>query len=376
MVPKDDNVVGNIQSQEFKEISENDTVGKALSLFENSIDVLIILDRRNKYSGVLMERMILRTDLDPGKSKVKSFRFHPPKVRDTTETHECARLMIENNIMYLPVIDKDNITGIISYTDILKSPVLQKIGRHSVKDFMPDSVVVASPKDKLAKIYNKFKKTDIFSMPVVEKGKYIGLINLHETVHAILQHKEKPDFGTKLGEKEHLLDLPIKNILTPPAITAFESETVSEIIDRIISNKLDAISILDDNNKLSAVITVKDLLKFITGQEMPVIGPKIQINSDVEGLNRIRIKKMVSLFTKKYRSVLSPCEVEIYMRAHREKHKHRRLIYTKVHIHAHHDKFDATAENWGEDYSLRDALEKIEKQVLRKKDAKRHRGRE
>lgn len=370
------NTVGDIKSQEFKVISENDTVGKALSLFENSVDILIILDQKNNYSGVLVERAILRTDLDPGKSKVKSFRFHPPKVQSTTKVRECARLMIENNILHLPIIDKDNITGVISYMDILKSPVLQKIGRNSVKDFMPDTVAVASPKDKLATIYNKFKKTDISSMPVVEKGNYIGMINLHEIIQAILQHKEKPDYGTKLGEKEHLLDLPIKNILTPPVISAFETETVSEIIDRIISNKLDGISIIDDNNKLLAVITVKDLLKFITGQEMPVIGPKIRINSDVEGLNRTRIKKMVSLFTKKYSSVLSQCEVEIYMRAHREKHKQQRLIYTKVHIHAHRDKFDATAENWGEDYSLRDALEKIEKQVLKKKYTKGHRSRE
>jgi len=237
---------------------------------------------------------------------------------------------------------------------------------------MSEKIIVASPEDKIGQIYNKFKKSDIFSLPVVDNGRFLGMINLHDTLHTIILHKKKPDFGTILGEKEHLLDLPVKNIMAPPTISAFETAAISEIIDKIVENKLDCISIIDDNNNLKAVITVRDLLKMVAGKELPFIKPKIQINSNVEDLNRTRIETAVTRFTKKYGSVLSQSEVEIYIRAHREKQKHQHLIYTRIQLHAHHDKFAATAESWGFDHSLKEALEKIEKQLRRKKKSKRH----
>ena len=54
--------------QSFKEILEDQTLGKALSLFSKSMDVLIVLNKKKEYTGILFERNLLRTDLDPGKS--------------------------------------------------------------------------------------------------------------------------------------------------------------------------------------------------------------------------------------------------------------------------------------------------------------------
>jgi CBS domain-containing protein len=270
------------------------------------------------------------------------------------------------------VLDKGEITGVFSFEKLLESPLTEKIIKFTAKDIMSRTMTVASPDDKIGLVYNKFKKSDIFSIPVVEKGRYLGVINLHDTVHTIIQHKEKPDFGTKLGEKAHLLDLPVSNIMTPPTIYASVSSTVGEIIDKIVENKLDSISIIDENNNLKAIITLKDLLKMLTGEETLYIMPKIQINSDVENLNRTSIQKIITEFTKKFSSILSNSEVKIYMRAHREKQKRQRLIYTRIKIHAHHDKFDATAEAWGENHSVKEALEKIEKQVRRSKRSKKH----
>jgi len=139
--------------------------------------------------------------------------------------------MVESNIMYLPVIDRGEVKGVFSYTDLLKSSLLVKIKNLTVKDIMSGKITVASPDDKIGIVYNKFKKSGIFSIPVVEKDRFLGMVSLHDILHTIILHKEKPDFGTILGEKEHLLDLPVKNIMTPPAISAYETATIAEVID-------------------------------------------------------------------------------------------------------------------------------------------------
>jgi predicted transcriptional regulator/ribosome-associated translation inhibitor RaiA len=369
-----ENIIEDNITTEYNTINENETLGRALALFKNSADVLVVVDKKNDYTGILHERSILRTDLDPGKSKVKSFKTRAPKIKAATELKECARLMIENNIYYLPYFKNDKISGLISYTNILKSPVLQKLSRRTIRDIMIHSIPVTSPKEKIGIIYKKFKNSDIFSIPVLENEKFLGIVNLHDTVHTILQHKEKPDFGTKLGEKEHLLDLPVRNIINSTAPSLLEGAVIGDVIKIMIDKELDCVSIVDNNNFLQEIITIKDLLRFVAYQDENVILPRIQINSNLEELNRSRVEATVNEFVKKFSSILSESEFEIYMREHREKQKHQKLIYTRIHAHAHHDNFDATAEAFGEDHSLRDALEKLEKQVRRKKSYKKHGG--
>ena len=358
--------------QPYKEISEDATLGKALSLLKNSIDMLVVFNKKNEYSGILQERQILRTDLDPGKSKVKSFKTSAPKVQKSTQVTECARLMIENNIMYLPLFDRNKVAGVISYADILRSPEITKLAKLTIKEIMTSSISVAKPDDRLAIVYNKFKKSDIFSLPVVDDGKFLGMVYLHDTLHTIIQHREKPHFGTKSGEKYHLLDLPVENIMTDADLKMHESATLGEVIEKIIENQLDCISIIDSNNNLQAMIMVKDLLKLVTtGQEI-ILLPKIKIKADFDNLNRTIVNNTITEFVTKYSTILSQAEVEVFLKEHKEKHRNEKLIYSRIQIHAHHDKFDASGEGWGVDHSLRETLGKIERQIRKRKTEYKH----
>jgi predicted transcriptional regulator len=280
--------------------------------------------------------------------------------------------MIENKILYLPFFEKNKIIGVISYLDILRSPNIQKLSKYTVKNIMSRTMFVTSPNEKIGVIYNRFRKSSIFSMPVVENGKFSGMIYLHDTLHTIIQHKKKPDFRTKFGEKEHLMDLPIKNIMTKTALFANESDTLGDVIEKIIQHKLDCISIIDDSEQLLALITVKDLLKLVTSEDELFLMPKITINSDIENIDRNRIVDSVTDFVTKFSSILSQSEVEIYMREHKERHKDQKLIYTRLQLHAHHDKYEAKAEGWGYEHSLREVLTKIERQIKKKKTSKKH----
>jgi CBS domain-containing protein len=360
--------------QSMKEILEDQTLGKALSLFNKSMDVLIVLNKKKEYTGILFERNILRTDLDPGKSKVKSFKSPAPKVNKSTSMEECARLMIENNLLFLPVFDKKKISNVLSYTEILKSQELQKLGKHTIKEIMTTSMTVTSPNDKLGLVYNKFRKSDLFSLPVVEEGKFIGMIHLHDTLNTIIQHRERPHFGTKSGEHQHLMDLPVRNIMTKQTVTLPESATLDEVVEQIIENNLDCVSIVDPNNKLLAMITVKDLLKLVSSENEIFLVPKIKIKADFEKVNRESVNIAITEFVKKYSSLLSQAEVEIFLKEHKERHRDQKLIYSRIQIHAHKDKYDAKAEGWGVDHSLKETLEKIEKQIRKKKTARKHNG--
>jgi len=66
----DTNTAENVMTQNYKWVKENDSLEKVLPLFDRGNDVLLVLDKDKKYSGVLTERMILRSGMGREKTMV------------------------------------------------------------------------------------------------------------------------------------------------------------------------------------------------------------------------------------------------------------------------------------------------------------------
>ena len=134
------------------------------------------------------------------------------------------------------------------------------------------------------------------------------------------------------------------------------------IVDRDIVelNNLQRQNLFDEDNigLPKASIAVKKLRK---------------INSDIKNLDKKMIQTAVIKFAEQFSSILSECSVAVYIRAHREKQKQKKLIFTRIQIIGHKHKYDASAEAWGVTLSLKEALEKLERQVLKEKPSKKHR---
>ena len=357
--------------KKYKDIQETDTLGKALALLDNSNEILVVFNHKNKYVGILPQHSILRTDLDPEKSKIKNLKVSSPKVESTAEISEYVRLMLENNLMQLPVSSKDKIIGVISYDDILKEHILKNYGNYKVSQVMSEAAISVLPEEKLAKVYDKFRKHTLFSIPVIKNKKFMGMVQLNDTVDAITRGQKKAGFGKTVKKKTPILELPVRNIMTPPTATARESDLVSDIVNKMLSNDIDCISILDSDQNLKAVVTVRDLLKLIVLPQKAFRQINVQINSEIEDISRESIESQILSVIDKFSSMLRNSTVEVIIKEHKEKKRGQSLIYSRIHIHAGREHFDATAEGWGIEHSIGESLEKIEKQLRRKKPTKK-----
>jgi hypothetical protein len=73
--------VKDVFSEGFPSVSEDDTLSNCLTLFKKEMPpVLAVLDSSGEYKGVLARRWIIRSRLDPSKTKVKKLMHPAPKV--------------------------------------------------------------------------------------------------------------------------------------------------------------------------------------------------------------------------------------------------------------------------------------------------------
>ena len=165
-----------IMNQDYSPIEGSESVSKALSLFKGSTNILVMLDYKGSYSGMVPERKLLRTTLDPETAKVKSFKVNAPKITPQTMAPECARLMIENETMCLPVFEKKKMVGVVKGIDILRSAAFKEIGKEKVTTYMSTDPMVALPSDRISNVLNTFRESQISRMPVVEDEKLKGIL--------------------------------------------------------------------------------------------------------------------------------------------------------------------------------------------------------
>jgi CBS domain-containing protein len=355
-----------IIATEYKSIHEEDRLSKAIVLFDDKTNALIVLDSRDKYSGVLTERKLLRSTINPEEAKVKRFMSDAPKITKETDVQECAKLMINSSIIILPVFEREKLIGIVTDTSLLESDVFKKFNNEKVSKFMTTSVKTATPENRVSVILNKFKEENLSRMPVIENGKVVGILTLHDIIKKVAQRKKLPAYGFILAEKDTVLDWAIESLMTKNPVTVGENTTIVAVIEKMIQNDISSIMVADNKNRLQGIITRKDLLALIAKEEEK--GPIISINSNVQDLDRFQIKEIIKDFIKQYPNKLRHANFNIYLRTHKENLKGQDLIHTKMKVILPIGKFIADGEDWGAEYSVKDCLQKIEKQIIRKYD--------
>jgi len=110
-------------------VSPNETVMEALQLMaEKNIGSLVVMNG-SEYLGILTERDYSRKIVLKGKSSTDTkvseiMSTDLPTIKPSDSIEHCMQLMTEHNIRYMPVFENNQLTGIISMSDVVKETIL------------------------------------------------------------------------------------------------------------------------------------------------------------------------------------------------------------------------------------------------------------
>ncbi len=121
------------KSKEIIKIDSRKTVSEAIKLLnKHKIGSLLVMSENKKLEGIITERDILFKCLDNGKDN------HKIKISEVMTSQEnliigtaddtlsyAMRVMINKKIRHLPIIDKENLIGLVSIGDVMKEVLEQ-----------------------------------------------------------------------------------------------------------------------------------------------------------------------------------------------------------------------------------------------------------
>ncbi|HMK75314.1 MAG TPA: CBS and ACT domain-containing protein [Thermodesulfobacteriota bacterium] len=160
--------------------------------------------------------------------RIKDVMTRNPVTADSeTLVLDAQKIMKENNIRRLPIVDRGKLVGIVTYHDLLEaspSPATSLsihelnylVAKMKVKEIMKRNPVTITPDTPFEEALRLGQEKKIGSFPVVENGKLVGITTESDIVRfvtSVLGVKEEGSritiegLGGKLGDLEKIVSV-------------------------------------------------------------------------------------------------------------------------------------------------------------------------
>ena len=154
---------------------------------------------------------------------------------------DVLKILKRTGISGVPVIKNKKIVGIITRKDLLRKPEETQLGL-----LMTAKPVVVDPDMEIREAARLLITRHIRRLPVVEDGILVGLLSVADIIHALAQLKIKDEIKEKYTSRTF----------------ALWEETPLPVVGRIMEiSGVDAIPILDAENRLQGMISERDLIR-------------------------------------------------------------------------------------------------------------------
>ncbi|MDG6222791.1 MAG: CBS domain-containing protein [Candidatus Bathyarchaeota archaeon] len=361
-------VVKDVFSTNFKSVKKDDSLSVCLSIFKDKpTPVLVVLNEKGKYTGVITHRWIARSRYDPAITKVETLMRSAPTVSPEDTLTKVAQLMITSGINQLPVFNQEKLIGIVTDDDIILGAVVGKWGDKTASDVMTKKPFYIDEYDSVGAVLSLFREHGISHAPVLKKGNITGIVSVKNVIESLFQPKQRQTVGDMSGKKAPVLSIPAKGIMTKPVITVQPETTLKDAVEKMQKNDITSL-VVTSKGRLAGILTKRDLLEPLAERETPEQKITVQFSVKRVGIKEMQQGAIMSdfeVFANKYQKTLESGTLFVYMKTHGTNFKGEQLIHCRLQFRTRKGSFFSSSEGYGPEATFRTALSRLERQLLR-----------
>ena len=272
-----------VMSSPVRTVSPADTIAHARRLMiRHHISRLLVVED-GELSGILTKKDLAyrlrqgepawrRRPIDSIPVSIASVK-DPVTVRPGSGIREIAAVFVANGISSVPVVENDEILGIVTKSDLMKSALFQQLSG-PVSDVMED-VVTVSRLHSLDHVIDVMSERNDKVVVVNNDGSIAGIITetnlaFFDMVHKISVHAQKdvavrrrnPSGGSRLKEALAVSPVTAEDIMTAPVQTTGPSTPLNRAIESMNQHSINSLVVVDDND-LAGIIKRDDIIRAV-----------------------------------------------------------------------------------------------------------------
>ena len=143
-----------------------------------------------------------------------------------------------------------------------------------ISTIMTRKIECVTPEDKLERVREILEKHSFHHIPVVEKGKLVGIVSYTDYLRVI---REVFSADGEPRANQQLFDtMPVKDMMTPDPLCLHPADTLETVVQIFKENQFHALPVAEADHKLVGILTTYDLMKVM--EEM--LAPEVSYTED------------------------------------------------------------------------------------------------
>jgi CBS domain-containing protein len=259
--------VSEVMSTEFETIEKDQSLHNALNLMRKNKDTSrLIVIQGEKPVGIISFRDVAnrlgthKTEGISAKSMhVSSAMTYPILTIDKNDKVEtAAKMMFENRVSSLLVMEDEKLIGIMRKFDLLK--VYDTCKNIKVKELMTEDPVKITESERVISARNTMIEKKFSVLPVMDESSIIGIIDDATLADALARFREQIPIK---HQKSRLHEFFIGQVMKsdPPIIG--ESAPLCDLIAVFQETNYKGVFVVDNSEKLVGIVTLTDITKAI-----------------------------------------------------------------------------------------------------------------
>ena len=260
--------IKNLMSEDIITVDKDQNLSDALKLLRKHNVSRLPVTNNKELVGIISERDIAAKLGSAKYESMPASRLHISSVMvkdvitvpETMQLDEVARLMLDNGIGSVPVMDEDDkMVGIVSKADFVTLAVGIAFDKITVKEIMTKDLVVVSPTDRLVHARRQMMEAHVGRVPVVDDEDLKGMVTSKDLMRAFIDFRKKvPEKYQKSQIKEVL----VEDIMSSNPTVTTKDATISEVAKVMMDTGYNGLPVVE-GDKIVGIITQTDILRLI-----------------------------------------------------------------------------------------------------------------
>lgn len=269
--------IKDIMSSKVVVVDKDQNLNDALKLMKkHKISRLPVINTNNDHErelvGIITEKDIaLRLgssrygNMPPSHFHVSTVMSPNPITLNAAENiGKAAKIMIENKIGGIPIVDEEEIVGIVTKTDFIKTCQGIPYNKTYVKDRMQTNIMTVSPGDRLVHARRILIDEDIGRLPVMSGEEIEGILSAKDIANSMISFRKiVPD----KYQAARIRNLIVEDIMTQNVRTINEEKTVADASTFMIDEDFSGVPVTNDTGEITGMITKTDIMNLIVELE-------------------------------------------------------------------------------------------------------------
>ncbi len=277
--------IEDVMNEEVILAEENEQISHARNLMlKHGYSRILVVNQEGKPVGILTEKDLTRKMRSNGPKwkrrtidKISIRRVMTPNPLTITpfrEVQEAVELMIKNDISSVPVVDGDEVVGIVTKSDLMEFYRQKFTGKWKVSDLMTSEVITVNENHSIGHVISIMEDDKIGKVIVMRDNEPVGIIT---SANISFANVEDPETGVSVEkiaflrnidgqEKRNVREVSMVtagDLMTNHLIKIEQEEDAASAADIMAKKEVSGIPVVSDDNELVGIITKTDIIRGI-----------------------------------------------------------------------------------------------------------------